>query len=155
MSCPTCSCTMQMLSTDKTHFWCPRCGTLLEGGEHVAPKVIPKLREFEETFLANLDHVIQEAGDPMRMAAHVQLKWISLGVAESLRPEGERYGDDRARQKERAKRQVVHYWDTTTDNTSCGEDARVAGVAYSIYASEVTCRVCLRALTSKIGQRTT
>lgn len=50
--CPTCSHTMQNFGTmvGKSHFWCPRCGTLREtvgGWTHdEAPKLVDRVRGF-------------------------------------------------------------------------------------------------------------
>ncbi len=73
MSCPTCSHTMHAMGckvTDKNFYWCPRCGTMLvcEGGEAVAPALVHRCREFENTASIRITGL-----------------WTRLGIAEAIR----------------------------------------------------------------------
>ncbi len=76
MSCPTCSHTMQAVTTGPVPiFWCPRCGTL-KGFGNQPPTLVDSCRNFEE------DSLTEDLEEP----------WLFLGIAESIRPENERSG---------------------------------------------------------------
>lgn len=91
MNCPTCSHTMQHLGIDLSEmlWWCPRCGTLKEAKKAVAPMLVHRAIEFQNTYLRNLDVVMQEK--PVTAAIHVQRRWVSLGIAESIAEEDQRW----------------------------------------------------------------
>lgn len=77
MSCPTCSHTMTPLGckvTDKTFYWCPRCGTIkpCQEAEATAPALVGRCREFEGEF------------DKENIAQFYRNTWNRLGIAESI-----------------------------------------------------------------------
>lgn len=86
MSCPTCSHTLApiMQTPDGWRcFHCERCGTMVtdRGNETVKGVYTPKLVERCKDFRA------QAAAS---FTARQNDLWITLGIAESIRPEGER-----------------------------------------------------------------
>jgi len=58
--------------TDKTFFWCPRCGTIkpCEDAEATAPTLVTRCRKFEAMYLRGSDEM--------------SLEWNTLGIAESI-----------------------------------------------------------------------
>jgi hypothetical protein len=75
MPCPTCDATMTPMGckvTDRTFFWCPRCGTMktCEDGPAVMPDLVHRCREFESVRL------VVAAGDFR--------SWYRLGIAEAI-----------------------------------------------------------------------
>lgn len=81
MSCPTCGHTLQNLGTsDRTYFWCPRCGTLVEESTSVetmsVPYLVARCRKFENA---------------VRCGTSQKNDWQRLGIADSIYPpEGRR-----------------------------------------------------------------
>lgn len=81
MSCPTCSHTMTPMGckvTDKTFYWCPRCGTIkpCEEQEAVTPALVERCREFEKT-TTRVGSVDED---------QLSYQWNHLGIAESINP---------------------------------------------------------------------
>lgn len=76
MSCPTCDHTMTGFGckvTDKTFFWCPRCGTIKPCEDAAtAPALVERCREFCETLKGEC-----------AMHAHA---WKQVGIAEAIDP---------------------------------------------------------------------
>ena len=73
MLCATCGNTMNAITIAFAVYWCPRCGTVLQGGGYTSvPLLVVRCREF--------------ARKPMdlRAAEIVQEIWDRLGIAESI-----------------------------------------------------------------------
>jgi hypothetical protein len=81
MACPNCGHTLEAIIAPGPPgtigaaicYWCPRCGTVLCGGQTCTPKLVERCRAYEDGWFA----FESEA-------------WKSLGIAESIRPESER-----------------------------------------------------------------
>lgn len=80
MACPTCSHTMHALGcrvTDRTFFWCPRCGTTRTcDGTDAVPDLVRRCREFEG-----------QLSSPLTTHEH---DWHRLGIGEAINPTGDR-----------------------------------------------------------------
>lgn len=87
MACPTCDHTMHRLSVERPDakevgtFWCPRCGTIKEGGNEIYNSSSPMLVERCRQFKSGLGPDWQRVWQP---ADRVGGLWHRLGIDESI-----------------------------------------------------------------------
>lgn len=71
MACPTCDHTMDGLGNG--HFWCPRCGTVMDNGSVYVPALVRRVRA-----------LALEMQGKLKMWEFVRHEWHYLGLSESI-----------------------------------------------------------------------